>query len=109
MAIDTRDAAPDRETRARNPGVAVDHMVDETGAAAPPPRDEIVVPAQAPEPKVAARNGPGKWWRLSLVGLGIVVAILLVLQFLAGGPANTDVVPGTPASAPEPVPVVPSN
>ena len=106
MAIDTRDA--DRNARAHNPGVAVDHMVDETGAAVPP-RDEITVPAQAPEPRMAARTGPGKWWRLSLIGLGIVVAILLVLQLLAGGPANTDVVPGTPTSAPEPVPVVPAN
>ncbi|SFZ86247.1 hypothetical protein SAMN02983003_3425 [Devosia enhydra] len=99
MAIDPSITPADR---ARTPGIAVDHLVDETGAAVPPPQDEIVVPAEAPEPRAAARTGPSKWWRLSLIGLGIVVAMLLVLQLMAGGPANTDVVPGTPASAPAP-------
>lgn len=102
MNTDRRDVADDAENRARHPGAAVDYVVDETTAPVDPPREEVVVAADAPEPRVAARTGPSRWWRMGLIGLATLVAMLLVLQFLSGGPASTDVVPGTPADAPGP-------
>lgn len=44
--------------------------------------------------------GPANWWRLGLVALLIVVAVLLALQ-LMGGNKGTDVIPGTPITAPQ--------
>jgi hypothetical protein len=41
-----------------------------------------------------------KWWRLGLIALLIVVAVLLALQ-LMGGNTGTDVIPGTPIAAPQ--------
>lgn len=43
---------------------------------------------------------PASWWRLGLIGLLIVIAVLLVLQ-LMGGNKGTDVIPGTPITAPQ--------
>ena len=44
--------------------------------------------------------GPASWWRLGLIALLIVVAVLLALQLL-GGNKGTDVIPGTPITAPQ--------
>ena len=44
--------------------------------------------------------GPASWWRLGLIALLIVVAVLLALQLL-GGNSGTDVIPGTPITAPQ--------
>ena len=43
---------------------------------------------------------PASWWRLGLIALLIVVALLLALQ-LMGGNKGTDVIPGTPITAPQ--------
>ena len=43
---------------------------------------------------------PTNWWRLGLIALLIVVAVLLALQ-LMGGNTGTDVIPGTPIAAPQ--------
>jgi hypothetical protein len=50
---------------------------------------------------------PASWWRIGLVALLVVVALLLIGQLLSGN-RQTDVVPGTPITAPQtnvPVPV----
>ena len=58
---------------------------------------------------MSGETGPTGWWRIGLVALAAVVAVLLVLQLLSGG-ANTDVIPGTPTVAPsEGTPVAPAN
>jgi hypothetical protein len=43
---------------------------------------------------------PGAWWRWGLVALLVLVVILLALQIL-GGNRGTDVIPGTPITAPQ--------
>jgi hypothetical protein len=50
---------------------------------------------------------PASWWRIGLVALLAVVALLLIGQLLSGN-RQTDVIPGTPITAPQtnvPVPV----
>ncbi len=77
----------------------VDNLVDETGAAIDVPDDSSIRPATDAEPGIGAA-GPTSWWRIGLVALAIVAAILLALQFL-GGNTGTDVIPGTPVAAPQ--------
>jgi hypothetical protein len=43
---------------------------------------------------------PARWWRLGLIVLLIVVAVLFALR-LMGGNTGTDVIPGTPITAPQ--------
>jgi hypothetical protein len=45
-------------------------------------------------------TGPAGWWRIGLVVLLVLVAIVLILQ-LMGGNKGTDVIPGTPIAAPQ--------
>jgi hypothetical protein len=55
------------------------------------------------ETEVAEATGvtsPTAWWRLGLVALAIVIALLLAMQML-GGNKGTGVVPGTPVAAPQ--------
>jgi len=71
-----------------------------TGAPLGPADEELKL-----ETEIAQATGlrsPASWWRLGLVALLAVAAILLVLQFL-GGNKGTDVVPGTPTAAPQAV------
>jgi hypothetical protein len=77
----------------------VDRLVDETGATIDTPDDSSVRPAAEAEPSIGA-TGPTNWWRLGLVALVLVAAILLALQLL-GGNKGTDVIPGTPVAAPQ--------
>ena len=56
MSTDRRDLADDAEQRARHPASAVDYVVDENASLVNVPRDEVVVAADAPEPRVAART-----------------------------------------------------
>lgn len=51
--------------------------------------------------------GPGSWWRYGLLALAIVVAILLLMQIMTGN-RQTDVIPGTPVTAPQTEVPVPS-
>jgi hypothetical protein len=50
--------------------------------------------------QAAGTASPGGWWRWSLVALLVLVALLLALQ-LMGGNRQTDVIPGTPITAPQ--------
>ena len=45
-------------------------------------------------------TGPTAWWRYGLVALAVIAVILLGLQLL-GGNRGTDVIPGTPTTAPQ--------
>jgi hypothetical protein len=88
------------EPRDRVPGVArVDQLVDENGSPIDVPDDSKLEIASEEQPTIGA-TGPTNWWRLGLIGLGIVALILLLLQLFGGSP-GTDVVPGTPVAAPE--------
>ena len=86
----------------RQPDAArVDYRVEEEVTRVDGPDDEALRVTTEVEQTVGAA-GPSNWWRLGLLGLGIVVAILLVLQ-LFGGKTGTDVIPGTPTQATSPV------
>lgn len=77
----------------------VDFLVDENGNPIELERDTTVGAASDVEPTVGA-TGPTNWWRLGLVALGVLVAILLVLQLVSGDP-GTAVIPGSPVAAPQ--------
>jgi len=84
----------------REPVVAkVDTLVDENGYKVDVPDDAALKVATEVEQTVGG-TGPTNWWRLGLIGLGIVAAILLALQ-LMGGNTGTDMIPGTPTAAPQ--------
>lgn len=85
---------PDEKNVAR-----VDFMVDERGNPVDVPDDEGLKVATAAEETIGA-TGPTNWWRLGIVALGVMIATILVLQFV-GGNTGTAVVPGTPVAAPQ--------
>ena len=63
----------------REPVVArVDRLVDENGYKVDVPEDTALKIATDVE-QVTGATGPTSWWRMGLVGLGIVAAILLAL------------------------------
>lgn len=84
-------------TRQNASGASVDYLVDENASAVDVPDGSQIAPTDDVEDSVGA-TAPTAWWQLALVGLGIVAAILLVLQLLGGSP-GTDVQPGTPVAA----------
>ena len=86
-------------TTPATPASSVDYLVDENGSQLDVPDDSTIRPANEFEESVGA-TGPTNWWRIGLVALGIVAAILLGLQLLGGTP-GTNVQPGTPVAAPE--------
>jgi hypothetical protein len=70
-------------------------------------RDEIeageedpVLEAETEIARAAGATSPASWWRIGLVVLAILVALVLIWQLLSGNP-GTNVVPGTPTSAPQ--------
>jgi hypothetical protein len=72
---------------------SADHLEPETIA-----QEELKL-----ETEIAQATGvfsPMSWWRLGLVALFLLAAILLAIQFL-GGNKGTDVIPGTPVAAPQ--------
>ncbi|MEO6014546.1 MAG: hypothetical protein ABIQ30_13295 [Devosia sp.] len=77
----------------------VDYLVDEHGYKIPVGEDTSLKVATDVEQAVGA-TGPSNWWRLGLIALVIVAAILLAIQML-GGNKGTDVIPGTPVAAPQ--------
>lgn len=81
------------------PASSVDYLVDENASVVDVPDDSQVHPASAFEETVGA-TGPTNWWMIGLIALGIVAAILLLLQLLSGTP-TTSVQPGTPTATPE--------
>lgn len=86
------------ERHANRPAAHVDHLVDENASIVDVEDGALLAPSDDIEATVGA-TGPGAWWRMGLIGLGIVAAILLVLQLLGGNP-GTAVQPGTPVAAP---------
>ena len=91
-----------REPVAANlaPEVArVDTLVDENGNKIDVPEDTALKVATEVEQATGA-TGPANWWRLSLIGIVIVAAILLGLQLLNGN-TGTEMIPGTPTAAPQ--------
>ncbi len=84
----------------REPKVAkVDALVDEHGSTIEVPPDSALEIATDAERTVGA-TGPTNWWRLGLIAVVIVAAILLVLQLMNGN-TGTDMIPGTPTAAPQ--------
>jgi hypothetical protein len=84
----------------REPKVArVDQLIDENGEPIALPENSALEVTDAVEETVGG-TGPTAWWRMGLIGLGIVVLILLLFQVLMGNP-GTSVVPGTPTTAPQ--------
>ena len=84
----------------REPVVAkVDTLVDENGNKIDVPDDTALKIATDVE-QVTGATGPTNWWRLRLIGIGIVAAILLGLQMLNGN-TGTEMIPGTPTAAPQ--------
>ena len=77
----------------------VDTLVDEQGYKVDVPDDSSLQVATEVEQTVGA-TGPTNWWRLGLIAVGIVAAILLALQ-LMGGNTGTEMIPGTPTAAPQ--------
>ena len=77
----------------------VDSLIDENGSRIDVGEDRSLEVAEDFEPVVGGTS-PTNWWRAGLVALFIVAAILLGLQLLNGNP-QTDVIPGTPVTAPE--------
>lgn len=77
----------------------VDFLVDENGSRVELPDDSTVKVAGDADKTVGA-TGPTNWWRIGLVMLAILVLLLLALQIFGGGPPTTNVVPGTPVTAP---------
>ena len=88
--------------RNNKPGAAVDELVDENGSQVDVPDDSLIRPAEEDEQVIGATS-PTNWWRLGLVALAIVAAILLFLQLMGGAP-DTAVQPGTPVAEPDVVP-----
>lgn len=92
------------------PNVAsVDALIDENGSRIDVPNGSPIRVAGEHEASVAATS-PTNWWLYGVVGLGIVIAVLFLMQMFQGAPA-TDVQPGTPTSesvvAPAADPAVP--
>lgn len=88
---------------------SVDALIDENGARIDVPGGSAIKVAGEHEASVAS-TGPTNWWLYGVVGLGIVIAVLFLMQMFQGAPA-TDVQPGTPTSesvvAPATDPAVP--
>ncbi len=85
---------------------SVDYLVDENGSRIDVPDNSKLKVAGEHEASVGA-TGPTNWWLYGLVGLGIIIAILLLMQMFSGAP-GTDMQPGTPTSAPVVEPVQPA-
>lgn len=84
---------------AGKPAAKVDFLVDETGARIDVPDDSTLRVTTEVEQTVGA-TGPTNWWRLGLIVLAALALVLLILQIFGGGPPATDVIPGTPVTAP---------
>lgn len=68
----------------RQPTVArVDHIVDERGNVIDVPDDTALRVSSNVEDTVG-NTGPTSWWRRGLIALGIVAALLLLLQLMGG-------------------------
>lgn len=76
----------------------VDYLVDENGAKLDVP-DGSGLKVAGEHNATVGSTGPTNWWLYGLGALGILIAILLVMQIFSGAP-GTDMQPGTPTSEP---------
>ena len=84
----------------REPQMAkLDPPIDESPSQADVPDDLALEVASEVEQTVGV-TGPTNWWRLGLIAVVIVAAILLALQLMAGN-TGTEMIPGTPTAAPQ--------
>lgn len=83
-----------------NRGAAkVDFLVDENGSRIDVPDDSTLRATTEVEQTVGA-TGPTLWWQIGLISLAALALVLLLMQLFGGGPPATDVIPGTPVTAP---------
>ncbi len=71
-------------TRPGGRRVATEEVVDQYGSTVELPEDKAAVNATASEPTVGA-TGPTNWWRIGIIVLVVLVAILVILQIATGG------------------------
>lgn len=64
--------------------VATDDVVDQYGSPVGVPEDKAAVNARDSEQTVGA-TGPTNWWRIGVIVLVVLVAILIILQIATGG------------------------
>ena len=62
--------------------------------------DDKLLRAETGVEQTVRGTGPSNWWRLGILALAVIVALLLARQLLNGN-RGTDVVPGTPVTAPQ--------
>lgn len=74
----------------------VDFLVDENGSRVDVPDNSGLKVAGEHDATVGA-TGPTNWWLYGIGALGVVIAIILLMQVFSGAP-STDVQPGTPTS-----------
>lgn len=81
------------------PGAAkVDFLVDENASKIELPNGTDVRPTGDVEAAMGATS-PANWWLYGVLGLGIVIAVVFLMQIFSGAP-GTDVAPGTPTAEP---------
>ena len=80
------------------PEADVNYVIDEKASRIKLEDNQTIAPARPGEPAIAS-TGPTNWWRTALLALAGLALVIVLLQVL-GGPASTDVVPGTPVSSP---------
>lgn len=79
----------------------VDQLIDENGEPIALPEDSSISLTENSEDTVGA-TGPTGWWRMGLIGAGIVAAILLLFQLMMGNP-TIQLTPGPPVAGPQDV------
>jgi anti-sigma-K factor RskA len=88
---------------AREPqGATPDPPVEDSLSQADVPDDVALEVATEVEQRGGV-TGPTNWWRMGLIAVAIVAAILLALQLMAGN-TGTEMIPGTPTAAPQGAP-----
>ncbi|RYE62571.1 MAG: hypothetical protein EOO79_12160 [Oxalobacteraceae bacterium] len=81
------------------PGAAkVDFLVDENASRIELPEGTDIRPTGDVEAAMGATS-PANWWLYGVIGLGVVIAVVLLMQMFSGAP-STDVQPGTPTAVP---------
>lgn len=81
------------QTQRNAPGASVDYLIDENASVIDVPDGSSLAPTDNVEASIGA-TAPTAWWQLALIGLGVIAALLLLLQLLGGNP-STGVQPGT--------------
>lgn len=64
--------------------IATEEVVDQYGAPVSVPEDKTAANATDAEQTVGA-TGPTNWWRIGIIVLVVLVAILVILQLTTGG------------------------